>query len=241
MKGKFYGVSVGPGDPEYMTLKAVRVIGGCSVIAVPRTGGEKTKALEIAREAVDMSGKELLYLDFLMSRDKKKITECYDMLAALVAQKLEAGLDVAMLNLGDASLYASHSYIQQRLAALGYETETVSGVTSFCACAARLGTSLTAARQPLRILPGDYAGLEDELKMPGTKVIMKSGRELPRVIQALKNSGSYSLAKLVTNCGMEDETVWQSLEEAEAGYFSTILVGEGDQDKGDQDKGDWHK
>ncbi len=233
MKGKFYGVSVGPGDPEYMTLKAVRVIGTCPVLALPRTDGKNCVALDIARAAVDISGKEILPLDFLMVRDAKQVRERHRQLTAMVCQRLAAGQDVAMLNLGDASLYASHSYIRRRVAAAGYQTETVAGVTSFCACAALLGVSLTRPRQPLHIIPGDYPGLEQELSTPGTKVIMKSGKGLERVKAALKDCGAGARARMVSNCGLPGQTVYHDISEAEGGYFSTILV-DGEREEGEQ-------
>lgn len=226
MKGKFYGVSVGPGDPEYMTLKAVRVLNECPVVAAPRTEQDRSVALEIAGQAADLSAKEIIYLDFLMSRDRKAVAERHQELAGLITARLEAGQSVAMVNLGDASLYATYSYIHKLIRAAGYETETVAGVTSFCACAARLGISLTEPRQPLRIIPGDYAGIEEELSRDGTKVVMKQGKGLERVKDALKSTGQYHRAALVENCGMENESVYRELDEAEGcGYFSTILVG----------------
>lgn len=226
MKGKLFGVSVGPGDPEYMTLKAIRTIERCPVIAAPRTDGKCSVALEIARGALSMENKEILFLDFLMSRDETRTGARNGKLAALLAGKLEQGLDVAMLNLGDASLYASYCAIRRHIAAMGYETQTIAGVTSFCASAALLQVSLTSPRLPLRILPGDYGGLEAELGAPGTKVIMKSGKELEAVKQALKNSRVYERAKMVVNCTMPGEAAYQSLDGAEGGYFTTIIIGE---------------
>lgn len=225
MKGKFYGVSVGPGDPEYMTLKAVRALERCPVVVAPRTDSRNNVALDIARAAADLTNKELLYVDIIMCRDRAKVEACYDGIAARVTERLDRGQDVAMLCLGDASLYASQSNIRRRVAAAGYETETVAGVTSFCACAARLGVSLTSPRLPLRILPGDYPELAAELAAPGTCVIMKSGRELAGVKRLIRNAGLHDRARMVVNCGMPDEAVYHDIELAQGGYFSTILIG----------------
>ena len=226
MKGIFYGVSVGPGDPEYMTLKAVRVLEQCSVVAAPRTEQDRSVALDIAAQTTDLSAKEIIYLDFLMSRDKQAVAERHRELAGLITAKLDADQNVAMVNLGDVSLYATYSYIHKLIREAGYITETVAGVTSFSACAARLGISLTEPRLPLRIIPGDYPQLEEELLRDGTKVVMKQGKGLERVKEALKSTGQYQRAALVENCGMANESVYRKLDEAEAcGYFSTILVG----------------
>ena len=229
MRGIFYGVGVGPGDPEYMTLKAVRVLGLCPVLAVPRTDGKHSEALEIASKAVDLSGKEILFLDFLMTRDEKSAARRHRELAGSVAEKLDAGKNVAMLNLGDPSLYASFGYLREILKERGYETETVAGVTSFCACAAKLGVSLTEARLPLRIVPGDYPELDRELAAPGTKAVMKSGREIARVRRAVERGGLPAAA--VENCGMPGERVCACLKDAGGAYFTTVLVGEAPEGK----------
>ncbi len=226
MKGIFYGVSVGPGDPEFMTLKAVRVLEQCPVVAAPRTEQDRSVALEIAAQTVDLSAKDIIYLDFLMSRDKQAVAERHRELAGMITAKLNAGQSVAMVNLGDASVYATYSYIHKLVREAGYVTETVAGVTSFSACAARLGISLTEPRLPLHIIPGDYPQLEEELLRDGTKVVMKQGKGLERVKEALKTTGQYQRAALVENCGMANESVYRKLDEAEdCGYFSTIIVG----------------
>lgn len=224
MTGLFYGVSVGPGDPEYMTLKAIHTIENCPVIAAPRTDGVSSAALEIARGAMDLAGKEIVYLDFLMVRDKEKLAKRHQELTETLAGYLDRGLDVAMLNLGDCSLYASYTYLREQLEQKGYRTRAIAGVTSFCACAARLGVSLTKARLPLRIVPGDYPELEQELSLPGTMVIMKSGKGFEKVQKAISASGRIDQARVVENCGMAEEQIPSSLEEAGGGYFSTVLI-----------------
>lgn len=184
-----------------MTLKAVRTLKECPVIAAPRTEKRKSVALEIAGSVVDLNEKEILYLDFLMGRDQKAAEARHRALAELAAEKLDEGKNVAMLSLGDASVYATYGYLQRLLRAQGYETETIAGVPSFCACAAKLGVSLTSARLPLRIIPGGYPGIETELGAEGTKVIMKQGKGLDRVKAALKKCGLLEKARIVETAG----------------------------------------
>ncbi len=226
MRGRVYGVSVGPGDPEYLTLKAVRIIGQCPVVAAPRTTDGKSVALEIACGALDLSNKEILYLDFLMSRDREVVAARHRELAGLIRARLAQGQDIALLNLGDASIYASWRYLQKLLANEGYETQTIAGVPSFCACAAALDISLTSARLPLRILPGDYGELAAELNAPGTKVVMKQGRAMDRVKQALRQCDLYGRAMAVENCGMPNEVICHNLDQAGDAYLTTIIIGE---------------
>lgn len=227
-KGTLYGVGVGPGDPGLLTLRGAEVIRACPVVAVPVSGGERLVALEIARQAVpEVEEKELLRLDFPMVRDRTALERSQDAAARAVTAVLDRGQDVAMLNLGDPSLYATYSSVQRRvLAAGGYRVVTVPGVPSFCAVAARLGTSLTKPHLPLHIIPGGYPGVEEALDLPGTKVVMKAGREGERLRGLLQNRPGVT-ARMVTDCGLPTEEV-RDLWEADrpGGYFSTVIIEE---------------
>ena len=106
-KGVFYGVGIGPGDPELLTLKAVRVLESCHVIAAPKTKSEQMLALDIASAAVDLSDKEIVPLFFTMERDKERQRAAHLEAADRLESYLANGQDVAMLNLGDVSIYAT--------------------------------------------------------------------------------------------------------------------------------------
>lgn len=151
--GVFYGVGIGPGDPELLTLKALRVLERCPVIAAPQTKSGEMLALDIARQAAALEDKTILPLFFTMERDKEKQQQAHMRAADAVEEHLAAGRDVAMLNLGDVSIYATYSYLKDLLDQRGYETEMVPGVPSFCAVAAQLGVSLTTMNAPLHIVP----------------------------------------------------------------------------------------
>ena len=143
-KGVFYGVGVGPGDPELMTPKAVRVLERCPVIAAPRTKSGEMLALDIASAAVALGEKTVVPLYFSMEREKAVQHAAHLAAAEAVRAHLDEGRDVAMLNLGDVSIYATYSYLMEILKDQGYETVMVPGVPSFCAVAARdaLGKSM---------------------------------------------------------------------------------------------------
>lgn len=228
-KGILHGVSVGPGDPELMTLKAVRCIEQCPVLAAPQTAAGRMLALDIAKGAVDVSGKIILPLHFAMSRDPEVLKASHAAAADAVRAHLDAGRDVALLNLGDVSIYATYGYLEEILTAQGYAAVRIAGVPSFCAAAARLGQSLTGGmEQPLTIAPGRH--VEQVLAAPGAKVLMKTGRRLPKTLDALRERGLLANSAMVCNCGLPDEAVFPALTDydpaQDAGYFATILVKE---------------
>ena len=228
MNGTLFGVSVGPGDPELLTLKAVKTITACPVIATPRTAGEKTLALDIAAGAFDLRGKELLTLDFPMTRDHAVLRQSHRAAADAIEAQLRQGRDVAMLNLGDVSVYSTFAYLMALLKADGYTVEMIPGVTSFCAVAARLSESLTTMHQPVHIFPASSGPTGEALKLPGTKVLMKTGRSMPEVRAAIEAAGLRDKAMLVQNCGLPGETVCRSIDDAsdDISYFTTIIVKE---------------
>lgn len=226
-RGTFWGVGVGPGDPELMTLKAVRVLEGCDVLAAPQTSGGATTALDIARAAARLDDKPVLELRFEMSHDKQVMRAAHERAVEAIAQELNLGHDVAMPNLGDVAIFSTFSYMRDALEERGYRTEMVSGVPSFCAIAARLGVSLTPSMTtPFHVVPSGFEDLGEALSLPGTKVIMKAGKSLPRLREELKAQGCYEKTMLVQDCGMPSEVVARSLDDApeHGGYFTTLVV-----------------
>ena len=224
--GTFYGVGVGPGDPELLTRKAVGVLERCPVLATPRTRTGSSVALEIVRGAVELEGKTLLPLDFPMSREEGELRAAHRAAAETVRPHLEAGRDVAMAVLGDVSLYSTFCYVMEILRGEGFPCAMVPGVPSFCAAAALLGRSLTRPDAPLHILPGGWEGAEGALDLPGTKVLMKSGRQYPRFLEELDRRGMLEGAAMVENCGLPGQRAFPTLGDRpeSTGYFTTILL-----------------
>lgn len=224
-QGTLFGVGVGPGDPMLMTLKAVQTAKHCPVIAIPHKEREKCTALKIALGAVpELAEKELLAVDMPMTKDIQKLEAAYAAGAAAIASVLAQGKSVCFLTLGDPTVYSTYLYLHQRVAALGYETRIIPGITSFCAAAAELGISLCENKEQLHVIPGTYTPSE-ALGLPGTKVMMKN--DLPKTLEALKAAGAQ--AAMVENCGMENQHIYPTLEEIpeDAGYFSLLIVKDG--------------
>lgn len=221
-QGIFYGVSVGPGDPELLTLKAVRVLKSCPVLAVPQTGAGRTAALDIVRGAVDLRGKTLLMLHFSMRGDAAAMQAAHRAMAAQIAEHLREGRDVALPNLGDVSIYSTFAALQKEVEAAGFSAVMVPGVPSFCAAAAALNRPLTEPALPLHLLPG---GQGDD-GLTGTRIYMKQGASLPALVEKLYRQGKQG--SIVLNCGMENERIFRSLSEYDGStdYFALLVVRE---------------
>ena len=227
-RGTLYGLGVGPGDPELLTLKAVRILRQADVIAVPDKGsGEKT-AFRIVQEYVE--GKSILTCVTPMVRDQALLDAAHDRIADDICTLLEEGKNVAFITLGDPTVYATYMYIHRRVLSRGYEAVLVPGVPSFCAVAARLNTSLCEQSQRLLIVPASHKDMEDCLNVDANLVFMKAGREIGALKEKLAEHGLLEHASLVANCGMEGEQVWEHFADMpeNTGYFSVVLVKKGE-------------
>ncbi len=226
MTGILYGAGVGPGDPELMTLKAVRLIRENEIIALPGPAAQETTAYKIAVQAVpELAEKILLSVDMPMTHDKDEMNRNHEKAADIIECYLKQGQNVVFLTLGDPTIYSTYLYVQKYILARGYQTELVSGITSFCAAAARTGTSLAEWDEQLHVLPAVHK-LNSDLSLPGNYVLMKSGRKMQQVKEILKSSGREVV--MVENCGMEQERIYRSAEEIpdDAGYYSLIIAKE---------------
>ena len=230
MRGTIYGVGVGPGDPELMTLKAVRLIRENRYIALPAEAPRESLAYRIAVQAApELADKELVPVHMPMVRDKAKLREAHEKGARQLMDLADRGENVVFLTLGDPTVYCTFSYLQHILEAEGYPVELVSGVTSFCAAAARLNLPLAEWDEPIHVLPAAHkTGDKLELKgvRAGTYVLMKSASHMREVKEMLKASGRRVQA--VIDCGMDSERVCRDLSEIpdDAGYFSLIIAKE---------------
>lgn len=224
-RGTLYGVGVGPGDPELLTLKAVRILSEADVIAIPETGKSEKAALKIAQQYVN--GKRLLECSMPMGWDKELIGKKYDEAAENICALLDEGKKVAFITLGDPTVYSTYIYIHKRVVARGYSAEIISGVPSFCAAAALLGDSLCEGGEALMIVPAAYPNVDECLDFTGNKVFMKSGSKISFLKGKLAEK-NYSNVNMVSNCGMENESVCRGMEaiDEQAGYFSLIVVKE---------------
>lgn len=223
-KGILYGVGVGPGDPELLTLKAQRILREADVIAVPDKGaGEKT-ALTIIGPLAE--GKPLLCCAAPMTRDPAQLEAAYEKNARQISGLLDEGKTVAFITLGDPSIYSTYLYTHRRVLAMGYDVQLIPGVPSFCAVAAALGTGLCEGSDRLMIVPASHKDVGDCLAVDANYIFMKAGREIGRLRDTLAEYGLLDHAAMVENCGMETERIFPqfSCAPADSGYFSVVVV-----------------
>ncbi len=229
MNGMVYGVGLGPGDPELMTLKAARLIGGADVIAYPSLEGGDSFARSIAADLIE-DGTEEIVISIPMSVERAPAQAAYDAGAAAIAEQLEAGKDVVVLCEGDPFFYGSFMYLFSRLSDR-FECEVVPGVTSVTACAAALQSPLTARNEVLTIIPGpmDEDAMEARIAAAEAVAVMKVGRHLPKIKRVLERLGLMDHAGYVERASLPQEVVLPLSEAPEkAPYFSMILVTKGD-------------
>lgn len=235
MRGKLYGAGVGPGDPELLTLKALRLIKEADIIAVPGEEPEDSVAYKIVKGAWDgVEEKSLMAVPMPMTKDPAKLELFHEKGACMIREKLDEGKTVVFLTLGDPTVYSTYLYVHKKIADLGYETEIVSGIPSFCAVAARLNTGLVEKAELLHVIPASYQ-VEDALKLPGTKVLMKAGRKMKQVKEQLLKMQAQGM--MIENCGMPEEKMYKSVEEIPdtAGYYSLIIVKDGQKSDSEAD------
>ncbi len=227
-KGKLYSVGIGPGDSELMTLKAVRLLEECDVVALPKGDNAVLTAKNIVNKIVDLDKKEQLVIHMPMTKDMKVMDEAHRKGADDVIALLEQGKNVVFITLGCPTIYATCIYVHKLLLEDGYEAELVPGVTSFCAVSAKLNVSLCEREEPLFILPGSYKDSMKFLDMPGNKILMKSASEIANVRDELQKRNILQNAAMVERCGLDGEKVYFDLNDIDekSSYFSIILVKE---------------
>ena len=224
MRGIAYGVGVGPGDPELMTQKAIRLIRENDVIAVPGKVAQEAIAYRIAAAMVpELAKKELVPIHMPLVRDRALLRAEQVKGTRRIESYLDQGKNVVYITLGDPSIYCSFSYLQSILLSDGYAVEMVPGVPSFCAAAARLNLPLVEWDEPLHVVPAAQEA-DEALQGPGTCILMKSSRQMADIKALLHSSEKEVFA--VENCGMETEKLYRGMEELpdDAGYLSLIIA-----------------
>lgn len=236
--GRLYGVGVGPGEAELITIKAARVITDSPVIAIPKSADSsadgRSKALVIVEQLISLDGKEIIELDFPMTRDKDALAASRRKAAGAIAAHLKAGRDVAFITLGDPLFYSTFGYLVPfvRQEAPGAPIEAVPGVTSFCASAAAALMPIAEAGESVAVIPAAYNMDEVRAALAGfdTVILMKVNKTIDRVVDLLIETGLERKAVFVSRAGWPQERVVTdiaSLKRESLDYFSLIIIRKG--------------
>jgi len=229
MSGTLYGVGLGPGDPDLITMKAHRLICQASVVAYPQLAGAASFARSIAADLISESAREII-MDVPMTTQRAPAQAAYDTGAAQIAEALEAGEDVVCLCEGDPFFYGSFMYLYSRLSDR-FTVEVVPGVTSMTACASYAGLPLAARNEVLTVLPGTLPAevLSARIAEVQSVVIMKVGRHLAKIKGVLEALGLEGQARYIERATLPDSRQVPLRDAPEtAPYFSMILVTRGE-------------
>ena len=226
-KGKLYGIGVGPGDTELLTLKAARILESVPVVFSPKSSKEKDSiALSIVKPILEKRDdyKRLMVVApiFPMIEDKSELEKIWDSAAEMIAQYLDSGRDVAFVTLGDTSIFSTYSYVQKRLIGK-YEIETIPGITSFTACAAARNKALVEQNQILTVVPKIDDRLEEVLEYSDSIVLMKASRNTNDLEKSIEEKEREKEIYSVQNCTRENEKIIEGFSH-EKPYLTTTII-----------------
>lgn len=224
--GKLYGIGVGPGDPELVTLKAARIIKETDIIFAPKSrNGKPSVALNIVQGIIDEREDECEILQplFPMTENKDELDKSWDEATDMLFKKLSEGLDAVFVTLGDPTVFSTFSYISSRLQSKGVEVELIPGITSFTACAARSGIQLTEQDDIMVVVPQVDERLTKILPYVDTVVAMKTSRHLDVLEDCINKDPRDKEIVSVQNCTMDNENIVHGFVDNKK-YFSTSII-----------------
>ena len=233
MTGKLIGVGTGPGDPDLLTIKAVRAIESADVVAYFAKQGNASNARAIVADLITTQVEEQLGYPVTTEIDRRHddykaaTSGFYAEAAARIAAHLDAGRNVAVLSEGDPLFYGSYMHIHVRLATR-YPTEVIPGITAMSGCWSSAGLPLVQGDDILSVLPGTLDEVDLCTRLEGTDgaVIMKVGRNLPKIRRALEQAGRLDTAVYVERGTMANGHSVRLVDKSDdaAPYFAIVLV-----------------
>jgi precorrin-2/cobalt-factor-2 C20-methyltransferase len=215
--GTLYGIGVGPGDPDLITLKAAKILNQVDIVfAAASTKNNHSLAVNIARPHIPENA-AVRMLRFPMTRDKYKTSEAWRDHSQTIIAELEKGKNVAFLTLGDSLTYSTYGYILQHIqdAAPHIAVRTVPGITSYQASAARLNTPLVEGEESLMVVSGAMGGdrLRSLAEKPENIVFLKAYRNVTDIKAAIDEIGDFPSCVGVRSCGQPNEEIVHDIEE----------------------------
>lgn len=227
--GFFFGVGVGPGDPELLTVKAINAIRKADVIIAPKTEKKDgSVALSIARPYIRPET-EIIYQTFPMTPDFEKFPDVFEQNKTEILNFLQAEKNVAFLTLGDPMFYSTYIYIFRLLKSSGVKIETVPGVPSFLAISSYIGRPVSFGNDILTVIPAtaEPKKIANALKSSDVSVLMKVYKNFHEIVDMLKEENLLDDSVLVSRCGLDDEKIVTDINSEkihDINYLSTILT-----------------
>jgi len=227
--GTFYGIGVGPGDPELLTVKAIDALKKIDVLIAPKTEKKSDSvALSIAEPYLKPSV-EIIFQTFPMVKDFASEKKIFEANKEEILNLLRGGKNVGFATLGDPMFYSTYIYIFRLLEPCGIKIVTIPGVPAFLAIAAQIGRPLAYGNDILTIIPAtaELNAIKNFLDKADATVLMKVYKNFPEVVDALKSRGLIDEAVLVSRCGLDDEKVITDVaahKDEPLNYLSTILT-----------------
>ena len=228
-RGIFYGIGVGPGDPELLTVKAINALKKIDAVIAPKTEKkEGSVALSIV-EPYLREDVEVVYQTFPMIKDFAESKVVFNSNKQEILSLLDGGKNVAFLTLGDPMFFSTYIYVFQLLKDCGVQIETIPGVPAFLAIASYIGRPLVFGNDIITIIPAtaEREKIEDALKISDVTVLMKVYKNFPEVVEMLDAEKMLSEAVLVSRCGLAEEKIITDLKQNQSekvNYLSTILT-----------------
>ena len=222
---KFYGIGVGVGDEENITLKAVKRLGEVDVIVLPEAkSGEGSTAFEIIKNYVKKDI-EQVFLEFPMIKDVEARKIFRKNNADTINKLLSEGKNVAFLTIGDPMTYSTYTYVLEHISD-DVEVETIAGITSFNSIAARLNIPLMIGDEDLKVVSVNRkTDVYKEIENNQNLVLMKISRDFEKIKKAIIETGNKENTVIVSNCGKENEEIITDIENVESvHYFSTLIL-----------------
>ncbi len=218
MIGQLYGIGMGPGDPELVTVKALRLLKQSPVIAYPKKEkGEKSYVLSIAETYINSQEKEMLGLVFPMTQDQKTLEQEWNRTVEAVWERLLQGKDVAFVTEGDPLLYSTFIHLSQRMQVLhpNVKITTVPGISSISGTASRLNLPLADGNEQIVIVPAtkDREAMRKALVGHDTVVFLKVAKVLDQIIGLLQELHLEDKAMVVSKATSDKEMVWKNVVE----------------------------
>ncbi|MGG4147012.1 precorrin-2 C(20)-methyltransferase [Paenibacillus algorifonticola] len=230
--GKLYGIGIGPGDPELITVKAFRLMKECPVIAYPRKKmGAKSYALTIAELYVNAAEKEMLGLTFPMTKDRESLERQWEKTVQQVWQPISEGRDVAFVTEGDPMIYSTYIHLMRLMRERHPEVEmqAIPGISSFNASASRLGIPLADGDEHVAIVPAtpSYEAMRTAIERHDCVVFIKVAKVLDLMLTVLRDLKLIKNAYVLTKVTSSEEQVWMDVEELqgrELEYLTLMVV-----------------